>query len=62
MIEKLPHLDKADYGIAAGALTSPIWLKFLEEYVAGYMLLGGAFLLTIRILIAIRDWWRGRKP
>lgn len=58
-IETLKHL--ADYGLAAGAVTSPFWLQMLERGFGLFMLVGGALLLTLRIAIALREWREKKK-
>lgn len=45
-----------DGTIAVGAVTSPFWMQALQTGVGVFMLLGGAFLLGLRILIAWREW------
>ena len=53
-------IDKADYALGMGALSSPLWLQLLEEYLQGYILLVGGIVITVRAAIAVREWWRGR--
>ena len=47
--------------IATGALTTPIWLQQVEEAFAIYILVGGAALLTLRIIAMIRDFRKDKK-
>lgn len=42
----------ADYGLGAGAVTSPIWLQYLQTTIGLFMLIGGAVLLVIRLAIS----------
>ena len=54
-----------DGAIGGVAITSPMWWPtledtwtFMEGAGAAYMLLGAALLLTLRILIAWKEWRR----
>lgn len=53
-------IDKADYALASAAITGPIWMQNIEPWITEYVLIGGGALLTIRIIIALRELWRGR--
>ena len=52
------HMQQFDSVVAAGAITSPAWVPFFENAMQFYLLIGGAVLLTIRILLASLDLWR----
>jgi hypothetical protein len=51
-----------DTSTAVGALTSPFWVEWLRQGLDTYVLVGGAVLLTFRILIAFRDYRRKDTP
>ncbi len=52
---------KADIIIGTAAATSSMWLPLgIEDIYMGYMMAGGAFLVTIRVALSIREWLRGR--
>ena len=57
----MPQNIIPDAVLATGALTTPLWLQQVEEAFAIYLLLGGAVLLTMRIVAMIRDLRRGKK-
>lgn len=44
-----------DSAIASGAIATPIWLIYLNEYAQAIMLIGGVILVTIRIILAFRE-------
>ena len=48
-----------DATVGIGAVTSPFWMQALQTGIGVFMLIGGAFLLALRIMIAWREW-RGR--
>jgi hypothetical protein len=50
-----------DVSTAAGALTSPLWLDWLQYGLDTYVIAGGAILLTLRILIALREYTRKKS-
>lgn len=50
-----------DHTIALTALASPWWLQVLQNGAAIFMLVGGAVLLSLRILIAFREWMHPPK-
>ena len=50
-----------DGTVAAGAVTSPLWLQAVQTYTGLFMLLGGAALLILRLLITWREWQRPRR-
>ena len=51
------HLENAtDGGLFASILTLPWWLPGLEGWIQAALLLGGLFLLILRILVAWREW------
>lgn len=49
-----------DTTIATSALSSPLWLQAIEEGFHAYVLIGGCILLTLRIILAVRDF-RAKK-
>ena len=49
------YAQVGDAAIAVAAVTSPWWAT-IENGLTLYMILGGAVLLTFRILIAWRTW------
>ena len=61
MIHRAEYIvQKSDYVTGTVMASSPWWLHYLEDYGAAYIALGGAILVTIRIVIAIREWRRDR--
>lgn len=53
---------KADIIIGTAAATSSMWIPSgIEDVYMGYMMFGGAFLVTIRAALSIREWLRGRN-
>lgn len=50
-----------DGTLGIGAVTSPIWLQYLQTGIGMFMLLGGAVLLAPRLAIAWREWRHGHK-
>lgn len=50
-----------DGTLGIGAVTSPIWLQYLQTGIGMFMLLGGAVLLALRLAIAWREWRHGHK-
>lgn len=60
------HFDSAkasiDGTLGTVAVSSPIWLQWLENGLGLFMLVGGAALLVLRLAIAWREWRDGRKP
>lgn len=49
-----------DGALGVGAITSPLWLQFLQTTIGLFMLFGGAVLLALRLAIAWREWRHGR--
>ena len=47
-----------DTVLASAALSSPAWIQLLERQVGLYALIAGAVLLTLRIGLAVREYWR----
>jgi hypothetical protein len=61
VIQKAEYIvQKSDYVTGALAASSPWWLRYLEDYAAAYIAIGGAILVTIRVAIAYRDWRRNK--
>lgn len=54
-------IEKVDYAVGAGALSSPWWIQLIADYGQPYAIGAGCILVTIRIASAVREWWRGRK-
>ena len=54
--------DAADGTLGLGALSSPVWLQYLESSLGLFMLAGGALLLALRIYLTIREIREKRKP
>ncbi len=50
-----------DGSLGATALSSPIWLQWLETYLGAFMLVGGATLIVVRFLIIIRHELKRRR-
>ena len=50
-----PAQYTADGTIAAAAISSPIWVDTLAQGLHVYVVVGGAILLTLRIVKAVRD-------
>ena len=44
-----------DSAIASGAITMPLWVIHLHEYLQLFTLVGGLILLTIRIYLAFKE-------
>jgi len=44
-----------DSAIASGAITMPLWIVTLHEYLQVATLIGGLILLSFRIYIAIKE-------
>ena len=44
-----------DAVLAAGALSAPLWIRFLDDGLHVYVLVGGALLLTLRVIQAILE-------
>ena len=44
-----------DSAIASGAITMPLWVIHLHEYLQLFTLIGGLILLTIRIYLAFKE-------
>lgn len=49
-----------DASLGTGAVTSPLWLQLLERGLGFYVAVAGAILITIRLVIAFRDWRAGK--
>lgn len=49
-----------DGSLGLGAITSPIWLQYLQTGIGLFMLFGGAVLLALRLMIAWREWRQGK--
>ena len=61
MIDKLDHIaGKTDIATGVAAITSPLWLRWLEYGAATYIAIGGVILITIRVAIGIREWRRNK--
>jgi hypothetical protein len=57
-----PHGKEVMDGIlGVGAVSSPIWLQYLQTTVGMFMLIGGALLLALRLAIAWREWRAGKS-
>ena len=57
-------VDVADVADAIGggtAVSSPIWLQYLDKGFTTYMVIAGGVLLTLRCLKAFRDWRLARQ-
>jgi hypothetical protein len=46
--------------LGVGAVSSPIWLQYLQTGFGLFMLVGGAVLLALRLAIAWREWQAGK--
>ena len=45
-----------DSGVGVVAITTPVWFQLVTPYVTGFMLVGGAALLALRLAIAVHEW------
>lgn len=52
-------MRQIDVAMSTGAITSPAWLPLFRDGVQIYMLVGGAIVLTFRLIAAFREWRRG---
>jgi hypothetical protein len=50
-----------DSALAAGAISTPLWMQYMQTYGGFFMLVGGLALLGIRLLIAWNEWQAQRK-
>lgn len=50
-----------DVTVGTAAVTSPWWMHVVEQGFSFYLYVGGGLLLTLRIMLAVRDWRRGRS-
>ena len=50
-----------DATAAAAAITSPVWLEYVDKGLTTYMVAAGAVLLTLRCLKTFRDWLSARQ-
>lgn len=61
----LPQIEGArnaiDGTLGLGAVTSPFWLSWVENGLGIFMLVGGAVLLTLRLMITWRQWRAGKQ-
>lgn len=46
--------------LGVGAVSSPIWLQYIQTTIGMFMLIGGALLLALRLAIAWREWRAGK--
>ena len=44
-----------DAALAGGTLTSPLWIQAVTEGLQIYVLIGGAVLLTLRVVTVLQD-------
>lgn len=51
-----PVRNTIDAALGTGAVTSPIWLQYIQDGLGLFMLIGGAVLLLLRLMIAWREW------
>jgi membrane protein DedA with SNARE-associated domain len=52
----------ADMSVGLSAATSPVWLQTVHWVLQEIMLLGGAVLVLLRILLALREWRKQKQP
>lgn len=45
----------ADTALATGAITTPLWVQHLETGLGWYVIIGGACLLTLRVIKTVYD-------
>lgn len=50
-----------DAAAATAAITSPVWLEYVDKGLTTYMVAAGAVLLTLRCLKTFRDWLSARQ-
>lgn len=49
-----------DYALGTGGLTAPFWIpKVLQDGLWVYAVICGIVLITLRVMIAWREWRRG---
>jgi hypothetical protein len=46
----------ADVALGAAVISHPLWLDTLTNGLSVYIMIGGAILMTLRIVMAVRDW------
>lgn len=44
-----------DFGLGGAAVTVPLWLQYLEAWAQAFVMIGGAVLLVMRLVLAVRD-------
>lgn len=44
-----------DFGVGGVALSVPLWLQHLELWAQAFVLVGGAVLLALRLVLAVRE-------
>lgn len=49
-----------DFGVGGMAVSVPLWLQQLELWAQAFVLIGGAVLLALRLVLAVRDLRRRR--
>lgn len=53
--EHQPIQETADAAMATVAIISPVWMELIQDGFGIYVMVGGAILLTLRIIKAIKD-------
>ena len=60
-IEQHPAQETADAAMATAAIISPVWMELIQDGMGVYVMIGGAILLTLRIIKAVKDLMGKRK-
>lgn len=58
------YMHQFDTALATGAVSSPIWVTYFEDPIRVYLIIGGALLLTFRLILAFNEVvkiWKERK-
>jgi len=49
-----------DTTLAGMAISTPVWVEYTQTYVGLLVLVGGAALLAVRLVLALREWRKGQ--
>jgi len=50
------HKTATDVSLGSGAISSPMWWQYLEPTLQAILLIGGVFLLALRLHITFKEW------
>jgi hypothetical protein len=53
--------EALDGALGVSAVSSIIWLQYIQTAIGMFMLIGGAVLLALRLAIAWREWREGKR-